>query len=101
MGASSCHEGRAALSRSREKSGLAEPEGWCYGPIVTKVAQIREAASRLSAPDKAELAVFLLGSLEDTHYWVDDEEVMKRREELDSGEVKGLSPAAFREACGR
>ena len=68
---------------------------------MTEVAQIREAASRLSAPDKAELAVFLLGSLDDTHYWVDDEELMKRGEELDSGEVKGLSPQEFREACGR
>ncbi len=68
---------------------------------MTEVAEIREAASRLSAPDKAELAAFLLGSLEDTHYWVDDEEVAKRREELDSGEVKGLSPEEFREACGR
>ena len=68
---------------------------------MTEVTQIREAASRLSTPDKAELAVFLLGSLDDTHYWVDDEEVMRRREELDSGEVKGLSPKEFREACGR
>lgn len=68
---------------------------------MTKIAQIREAASELSAPEKAELAVFLLGSLEDTHYWIDDEEVMKRSEELDSGRVQGLSPAEFREACGR
>ena len=68
---------------------------------MTEVAQIREAAARLSTPDKAELAAFLLGSLEDTHYWIDDEEVMRRRQELDSGEVQGLTPEEFRKASGR
>jgi hypothetical protein len=68
---------------------------------MTEVAQLREAASRLSAPERAELAVFLLSTLEDTHHWVEDGEVIRRREELDSGEVKGLSPDEFRRACGR
>ena len=68
---------------------------------MTEVARLREAAAGLSNPDKAVLAVFLLGSLDDTHYWITDEEVGKRREELDSGAVKGLSPQEFREACGR
>jgi hypothetical protein len=68
---------------------------------MTEVAQLREAASHLSTPDRAELAVFLLGTLEDTHHWVEDDEVVRRREELDSGEVKGLSLEEFKRACGR
>lgn len=45
--------------------------------------------------------MFLLGTLDDTHHWVDDEEVLLRREELDSGEVKGLTLEEFKRACGR
>jgi hypothetical protein len=68
---------------------------------MTKVAQLKEAAADLSGPDRAELAAFLLGSLEEVHHWVDDEEVLRRREELDSGEVRGLTLAEFKAACGR
>lgn len=68
---------------------------------MTQVAELREVVCGLSAPDRAELAAFLLGTLDETHYWVDDEEVGRRREELDSGVVKGLSLQEFKEACGR
>jgi hypothetical protein len=68
---------------------------------MTKVAQLREAAADLSGPDRAELAAFLLGTLDDAHHWVDDEEVLRRREELDSGKVRGLTLEEFKAACGR
>ena len=68
---------------------------------MTQVAELRKVVSHLSAPDRAELAAFLLGTLDETHYWVDDEEVSRRREELNSGLVKGLSLQEFKEACGR
>lgn len=68
---------------------------------MTKVAQLREAASDLSGADRAELAAFLLGTLDEAHHWVDDEEVLRRREELDSGAVRGLTLAEFKAACGR
>ena len=68
---------------------------------MTEVVQIKTAISLLSASDRAELAVFLLGSLEETHYWVDDDEVLRRRDELDSGSVRGLNLDEFRQACGR
>jgi hypothetical protein len=64
-------------------------------------AKIRESVVSLSKPERAELAVLLLGSLEDTHYWIDDEEVMRRCDELDSGEVVGVSKDEFRKLCGR
>ena len=64
-------------------------------------AQIRNSVASLSKPERAELAVLLLGSLEDTHYWVDDEEVARRSAELDSGEVEGISRDEFRMLCGR
>ena len=68
---------------------------------TTEVAQLREAASHLSEADRAELAVFLLDSLDGAPHWVDDEEVVRRSEELDSGEVQPLTLAEFKAACGR
>jgi hypothetical protein len=58
---------------------------------MIEAGQIRDAASQLPERDRAELAAFLIEGLEGTHYWVDDEEIERRRNELDSGEVKGLT----------
>ena len=63
--------------------------------------QIRESVISLSKPERAELAILLLGSLEDTHYWVDEEEVEQRSAELDSGGMIGVSKEEFRKLCGR
>jgi hypothetical protein len=68
---------------------------------MSAFTQIRESVVSLSRPERAELAVLLLGSLEDTHYWVDDEEVANRSAELESGEVIGVSKEEFRKLCGR
>lgn len=68
---------------------------------MSALAQIRESVVGLTKPERAELAVFLLGSLEDTHHWVDDEEVARRSAELDSGEEEGISRDEFRKLCGR
>ena len=43
----------------------------------------------------------LLGSIDDTHYWVEDEEVERRSAELDSGAVVGVSKEEFKRLCGR
>lgn len=64
------------------------------------ISEVRRAASELSEPERAELAAYLLGSLDAVHHWVDDEEVMRRSAELDSGAVKGLSREEFTRACG-
>lgn len=69
--------------------------------VVNTFAQIRESVVSLSEPEKAELAVLLLGSLNDTHYWVDDAEVDQRTAEMDSGAVVGVSKEEFRRLCGR
>ena len=55
----------------------------------------------LSKPERAELAVLLLGSLDDAHYWVEDEEVENRSAEMDSGAVMGVTKDEFRRLCGR
>lgn len=68
---------------------------------MSTFAQIRESVVSLSKPERAELAVLLLGSLEDTHYWVADEEVETRSAELDSGAVAGVSKDEFKKLCGR
>ena len=72
-----------------------------YHNDMTKVSEIREAAAELPSGDRAELAAFLLGGLDNTHYAVDDAEVRRRSDELDSGAVKGLTHEEFLKACGR
>jgi hypothetical protein len=64
-------------------------------------SEIRESVVNLSKPERAELAVLLLGSLEGTHHWVDDEEVERRSAELDSGQTLGVSKEEFMKLCGR
>ena len=68
---------------------------------MTQVAEIRKVVCHLSASDRAELAAFLLSTLDETHYSVSDEEVHGRQDELNSGQVKGLSVEEFKVACGR
>jgi hypothetical protein len=68
---------------------------------VSTFTEIRESVVSLSKPERAELAALLLGSLDDTHYWVDDEEVENRSAELDSGAVVGVTKDEFRRLCGR
>lgn len=68
---------------------------------MSQVTQLREAVSRLSTPVRAELAASLLDTLDDTHHWISDEEVLRRWEELDSGAVRGLTLSDFKAACGR
>ena len=68
---------------------------------MSTFTEIRESVVGLSKPERAELAVFLLGSLDDTHYWIDDEEVDQRSAEMDSGAVVGVTTEEFRKLCGR
>jgi Putative addiction module component len=68
---------------------------------VSTFAEIRKSVVGLSKPERAELAVLLLGSIDDTHYWVDDEEVDQRSAEMDSGAVVGVTKEEFRKLCGR
>ena len=68
---------------------------------MSAFSEIRKSVVSLSNPERAELAVLLLGSLDDTHYWVDDDEVEKRSAEMDSGAVVGVTKEEFRRLCGR
>ena len=68
---------------------------------MSTFTDIRESVVSLSKPERAELAVLLLGSLDDTHYWVDDAEVEKRTAEMDSGAIVGVTKEVFRSLCGR
>ena len=68
---------------------------------MSTFTEIRESVVGLSKPERAELAVMLLGSLDDTHYWVDDEEVDNRSAEMDSVAVVGVTKEEFRKLCGR
>jgi len=67
---------------------------------MSELSEIQQAALKLSAEERAELAVFLLGGLDEAPH-VSDEEALRRRDELASGVVTGLSRDEFRKACGR
>ena len=78
------------------------PVGRARLPSMSEaIMRLQEEVSRLPVAERAELAEFILDSLDEDHHWVDDEEVQSRREDLASGKVKGLTLAEFREACGR
>jgi len=68
---------------------------------MSQIAELRKAASELSTPERAAFAAFLLGTLEEPHLWIDDEEVKRRCDEMDSGAVEGLSHEEFIRQCGR
>ncbi|MGJ8695476.1 MAG: addiction module protein [Verrucomicrobiaceae bacterium] len=67
---------------------------------MTQISELRRAATELSTSERAELAEFLLGTLDEAHCVVDDAEVVRRSEELDSGVVRGLPREEFTRGCG-
>ncbi|GAA5483232.1 hypothetical protein Hsar01_02461 [Haloferula sargassicola] len=68
---------------------------------MSDMDQIRDAAANLPNLERAELAAFLLDTLEEAIYLVDDEEVVRRSGDLDSGAVEGITREEFRRICGR
>jgi len=68
---------------------------------MSQVAQLIDKASTLDSADRLELVSSLLEDLDPSPHYVSDEEVLKRRDELLSGKVKGLSEDEFWKACGR
>ena len=69
--------------------------------IMTNLAEIRTKAAEIPREDRAELVAFLLGGLNDTHHWLDDEEVIRRSEEFEPAVEKGLTQEEFLKASGR
>jgi len=68
---------------------------------MSTVAQIREEAAKLPQGERAELAAFLLDSLEIEGHSVDDAEVERRSKEMINGDVQGLSWEQVKTDCGR
>ena len=64
------------------------------------VAEIQRELASLPERQRAELAVFILDSLEVAHHEVSDEEVARRRDELLNGQVDRMTRAEFAAACG-
>ena len=68
---------------------------------MATVSEIRDEAAKLPQSERAELAVFLLDSLEIERYWIDDADVERRSNEMRSGDVQGLSWEQVKAGCGR
>ena len=68
---------------------------------MTQVAELLQEASKLGLRDRAELVSSLLEDLDPNPHCVSDEEALRRRDELLSGKVDGLSEDEFWKACGR
>lgn len=67
---------------------------------MSQIAELRRAATQLSDSERAEFAAYLLGTLDFSSHSVDDEEAMRRSEELDSGAVTGISREEFTRQSG-
>jgi len=68
---------------------------------MSSVSEILEHASRLDLGERAELISSLLEDLDPLPHQVSDADALRRRDELVSGEVSGLSEEEFWQACGR
>jgi Putative addiction module component len=68
---------------------------------MVTATEIREAATALSHPERADLAAYLISSLQNEPYWVEDQEVSERMAQMQSGEEKGLTRKEFWAQCGR
>lgn len=67
---------------------------------MSKILEVQKEASLLPESERAQLAAFLLNSLDSESRWVDDEEVARRSAKLATGAVKGLTREEFNQACG-
>lgn len=68
---------------------------------MSTVAEIREEAAKLPLGERAELAAFLLDSLEIEHHWVDGADVGRRSKEMSNGDLQSLSWEQVKTDCGR
>lgn len=68
---------------------------------MPSVSEIREEAAKLPQSERAELAAFLLDSLEIERHCVDDAEVARRSKEMSNRDVQGLSSEQVKADCGR
>ncbi len=74
--------------------------GTATNAAMSQVADLRKAVTQLPVHERAALAEFLLDNLETAPLWVDDDEVERRSQELESGAVKGLTRDEFTRLCG-
>ncbi len=89
------------MLRRYPKNPLATGEMLCYIHNMSQVAQLLHDASSLDSADRLELVSSLLEDLDPSPHYVTDEEALKRRDDLVSGKVTGLSEDEFWKACGR
>lgn len=68
---------------------------------MVQLADIQKQASELSEEDRQGLVAFLLHGFTDGPIGADDEEVLRRDIEMDSGEVMPISHAEFLAQVGR
>lgn len=65
------------------------------------ISDIKAAAFSLPEEERRDLVTKLIDSIGIDHHIVTDEEVNRRRAELASGEVEGVTWDEIKSACGR
>ena len=65
------------------------------------VADIQKEVASLPEKERAELAAFILDTLEDECHQVSDADALRRRDELLNGQVTGMTRAEFAMKCGQ
>jgi hypothetical protein len=89
------------MLRRSPKNPLATGEILYYIHIMSQVAQLLHDASSFDSAERLELVSSLLEDLDLSPHYATDEEALKRRDDLVSGKVTGLSEDEFWKACGR
>ena len=68
---------------------------------MVTLSEIQQKAEELSPEDRVGLLSYLIGRLPGAPSGPDDAEVARRDQELESGEVEGVSREEFRRLAGR
>ncbi len=88
-------------ARKSDKILFATGVSLCHNLSMSQVAELISKASTLDSEDRLELVSSLLEDLDPSPHYVSDEEALRRKDDLVSGKVTGLSEEEFWKACGR
>ena len=92
--------GRVA-ARVAGKCALRADSGLVTVAIMPSLTEVQEQVDELSTEDRQGLLAYLIHSLPSPPLGADDQEVMRREAEMDSGEVQAISHEQFLAQVGR
>ena len=95
------HAEGVVIGPTRRPRKACEPDGAGYPSRMVQLAELQKQADELSAEDRQGLLAYLLHGLTGAPEGADEEELLRREAEMDSGDVKPLSHREFVREVGR